>query len=242
MVNDINCRFEPGKFYAVVGPNGSGKTTFLDLVSGFLRPDAGMVLLGGHPVFSFSKRQIARRIALVSQHFQLNFPFRVSEVVMMGRHPYIDRFSPPGKRDLNQVTRSMADTGIAHLKNRHFTRLSGGEKQRCAFARALCQDTPILLLDEAFSNMDIHHTLQLLNRVKQKVSSADTLVIAVLHDINLAACFADEMVFIKRGAITAMGPISEVLTRTNIENVFHVPSKVEYNDYVQAQQVYFKIA
>ncbi len=240
VLHDVTCRFSPGRFYAVLGPNGSGKTTLLDLMCGFQTPEKGQVILGDTPVVSLARRRVAQTISLVTQSYEINFPFLVKEVVMMGRHPHIDRFSRPSHEDLRAVQQAMEMTGITHLGNRHITELSGGEKQRCVFARALCQDTPVLLLDEAFSSMDIHHTFHLLGLVKKAVQEHKKTVIAVLHDINLAASFSHEMIFLKNGQITAMGKTDEVLTQDTIQTVFNVRSKVEYNAYVQAIQAYFK--
>ena len=240
VLNDVTCRFSPGRFYAVLGPNGSGKTTLLDLMCGFRTPESGRVILGNDPVASLARRRVAQNISLVSQSYEINFPFLVKEVVMMGRHPHIDRFSRPSHADRRAVRQAMEMTGITHLENRHITELSGGEKQRCVFARALCQDAPVLLLDEAFSSMDIHHSFHLLGLVKRAVQEEKKTVIAVLHDINLAAGFCHEMVFLKNGQIAAMGKTDAVLTRDTIQTVFNMRSKVEYNAYVQAIQAYFK--
>jgi iron complex transport system ATP-binding protein len=240
IINDLSCGFFPGKFYGILGPNGSGKTTLLDLISGFLSPDKGQVLLGKTDMLTLPRRQIAQTLALVSQDYYINFPFSVGEVVMMGRHPYIDRFSHPSKTDVDRVSRVMDITKISHLKKRKITELSGGEKQRCIFARALCQETPVLLLDEAFSNMDINHTLQYLGIIKERIHQTKGTVICVLHDLNLAAAWADEILFLKNGKITAKGKTQDVMTRENIKSVFNVESKVEFNEYVQAKQVYFK--
>jgi len=240
VLSDVTCRFSAGRFYAILGPNGSGKTTLLDLISGFRSPKTGRILLGDTPVHTFSRRDTARIISLVSQSYEVNFPFQVKEVVMMGRHPHIDRFARPGRHDRDLADRVMEMTGISHLADRPVTNLSGGEKQRCAFARALCQDTPVMLLDEAFSSMDIRHTFHLLGLVKKAVQEDRKTVIAVLHDINLAAGFSHELLFLKQGRIAAMGDTRTVLTQQNIETVFNVTSKVEYNAYVQAMQVYFK--
>jgi iron complex transport system ATP-binding protein len=240
ILEDVTCRFASGRFYAVLGPNGSGKTTLLDLICGFRTPKTGRILLGDRPVHTLSRRKVAQTISLVSQSYEVNFPFLVKEVVMMGRHPHVDRFSRPSQEDRKIAARVMDMTGISHLAHRHITELSGGEKQRCVFARALCQDTPVMLLDEAFSNMDIHHSFHLLGLVKTAVQKQNKTVIAVLHDVNLAAGFSHEMLFLKQGSITAMGDTQKVLTQKNIETVFNVTSKVEYNDYVQALQVYFK--
>ncbi|MDZ7666775.1 MAG: ABC transporter ATP-binding protein [Desulfotignum sp.] len=240
VLTDVTCRFSKGRFYAVLGPNGSGKTTLLDLICGFRTPKHGRILLENTPVNALSRRTVAQSISLVSQSYEVNFPFQVKEVVMMGRHPHIDRFARPSRNDRDIVDRVMEITGITHLADRQVTNLSGGEKQRCAFARALCQDTPVLLLDEAFSNMDIHHTFHLLGLVKQAVQEKGKTVIAVLHDVNLAAGFSHDMLFLKQGRIAAMGDTQSVLTQKNIQTVFNVTSKVEYNAYVQALQVYFK--
>ncbi|MCP3944798.1 MAG: ABC transporter ATP-binding protein [Desulfobacteraceae bacterium] len=240
IIRDLSCSFFPGTFYGVLGPNGSGKTTFLDLISGFLAPDKGQVLLGKTNICALSQKKIAQKLALVSQNYYINFPFSVEEVVMMGRHPYIDRFSHPSQTDINLVDKIMNITGISHLKQRKVTNLSGGEKQRCIFARALCQDTQILLLDEAFSNMDIKHTLHFLSIIKELVQKTGAMVICVLHDLNLAAAWADELLFLKNGKIEARGKTQDVMTRENIKLVFNVESKVEFNGYVQAKQVYFK--
>ncbi len=240
IIRQVSSEFSPGKFYGILGPNGSGKTTLLDLISGFILPDRGQVLLDKTNILSLSKKKIAQAISLVSQNYYINFPFSVEEVVMMGRHPYIDRFSHPSQIDKRLVARVMEETGISHLKQRRVTELSGGEKQRCIFARALCQATPVLLLDEAFSNMDINHTLHYLGIIKQMVQKTKGTIICVLHDLNLAAGWADEILFLKKGEIVAKGKTSEVMSQENIELVFNVESKVEFNEYVQAKQVYFK--
>ena len=240
IIKKVSSRFSPGKFYGILGPNGSGKTTLLDLISGFFLPDRGQVLLDKTNISALSKRQIAKILSLVSQNYYINFPFSVKEVVMMGRHPYINRFSHPSKIDRDQVDRVMEETGISHLKHRRVTQLSGGEKQRCIFARALCQGTPVLLLDEAFSNMDINHTLHFLGLIKKMIQKTKGTIICVLHDLNLAAAWADEILFLKEGEIVAKGKTNEVMSQENIKLVFNVNSKVEFNEYVQAKQVYFK--
>jgi len=240
IIRQVSAQFSPGKFYGILGPNGSGKTTLLDLISGFIPPDRGQVLMHKTNLAALSKKQIARTLSLVSQDYYINFPFSVEEVVMMGRHPYINRFSQPSKIDRDRVSKIMEDTGISHLKRRKVTELSGGEKQRCIFARALCQETPVLLLDEAFSNMDINHTLHFLGLIKKMIQKTKGTIICVLHDLNLAAAWADEILFLKEGEILAKGKTREVMSQENIELVFNVESKVEFNEYVQAKQVYFK--
>jgi len=239
VLSDISCSFESGCFYSIIGPNGSGKTTLLDLVSGFVRPERGRVLLNDARIDSFSRKELARNIALVSQDYDINFPFEVKDIVLMGRHPYIPRFSSPSAKDLERVNEIMEACEIMHLKNRRITELSGGERQRCVFARALCQDTPVLLLDEAFSNMDINHTLKMLDLVKQAVIRRNKTVINVFHDLNLASAWSDILLMLDNGRIRAFGDSSHVLTIDTIKEVFHVDCVIEYNEHVKARQVYF---
>ena len=239
IIQNISCSFASGTFYSIIGPNGSGKTTLLDLISGFLNPGNGHIDLDETPVLSFSKKEISKKIALVSQDYIINFPFRVKDVVMMGRHPYIPRFSHPCGGDVEKVDKMMQICGIYHLSDRKINELSGGERQRCVFARALCQDTQVLLLDEAFSNMDINHTLQMLRLVKQSVKEKNTLVISVFHDLNLASIWSDELLMLKKGEIKAFGNSQDVLTQQTIKDVFNVTSIVEFNEHAQAKQVYY---
>ena len=241
VLKDINLCFKPGRFYSILGPNGCGKTTLLDLLIGHLIPDRGGVFLRGKSLEDWSRREIARTIALVSQNYNINFPFTVKEVVMMGRHPWIARFSSPNARDIQIVDSVMARTDTLGFQDRKITALSGGERQRCVFARALCQDTPILFLDEAFSNMDISHTLKLLNIVKQEVEKQNRTVISVFHDINLAAIWSDYLVFMKQGRVASFGPTEEVMNAAVIEEVFQVKTRVAFNEYSQARQACFKV-
>ena len=240
VLRGITLGFSPGRFYSILGPNGCGKTTLLDLLIGHLVPDSGRVVLGGKPLSQWSRREIARTIALVSQNYNINFPFTVKEVVMMGRHPWISRFSQPREEDLRRVNNVMTHTDTMAFKDRAITALSGGERQRCVFARALCQDTPILFLDEAFSNMDINHTLRLLNLVKEEVKERNRIVISVFHDINLAAIWSDHLIFMKQGRVAASGATAEVMDAAIIEEVFQVRSHVAYNAYSQARQACFR--
>ncbi len=238
VIKNMDCSFVSGNFYSILGPNGSGKTTLLDLISGFLTPCAGHIEIDNKSIVSFTKKELSKKISLVSQDYSINFPFSVKDIVMMGRHPYIPRFSPPDIDDFAKVETVLETRKIKHLQDRRVNELSGGEKQRCVFARALCQDTPILLLDEAFSNMDISHTLQMLWLVKQSIKNGK-LVISVFHDLNLALSWSDELLVLKQGEIKAFGNSQEVLTQQAIKDVFEVKAIVEFNEHIQAKQVYY---
>lgn len=212
----------------------------LDIISGFASPGQGEVTIDRKKLVSLSRREISRAISLVSQDYAIDFPFSVQDVVLMGRHPYIDRFSRPSATDVDLAESAMDRTGVYHLKDRKITELSGGEKQRCVFARALCQDSPVLLLDEAFSNMDISHTIQLIEILRKEVNGRQKTVIAVLHDLNLAAAWSDSILFLTNGRVNCYGDTLSVFTSDNIQSVFNVSAKVEYNDFARAKQACFR--
>ncbi|EFI33797.1 ABC transporter related protein [Desulfonatronospira thiodismutans ASO3-1] len=241
ILEDINIDLPPGRIYGILGPNGSGKSTWLDLLIRHRVPQQGMVEYNGHPLGSYSRKQISKEMALVPQDYRLNFPFQVLEVLLMGRYPFLPRFASPGSRDLDIVREVMQKTGLEKFQDRMVTELSGGERQRVVFARALVQDTPVLILDEATASLDIKHGLHLLSLVRQKNQQARTTVFSVFQDINLAAAFCSHIIFFKQGRILLHGPTTEVLTPQNLERVFDVRAKVYFDDYAQSTQVVFKV-
>lgn len=241
ILQDISAEFQPGRFYSIIGPNGSGKTTLLDLLSGFLYPNTGTITLDNRELGSFTRQVMAQNMALVSQDTAINFPFPVRDVIMMGRHPYISRFSQPSQTDMDRVESAMEACEIKHLESRKINSLSGGERQRCVFARAICQDTPVLLLDEAFSNMDISHTLHLLKLLKRLASKNNRLIISVFHDLNLASSWSDNLLLLKQGKIHSFGNSQDVLTRETIKSVFNVDSIVTFNTDTNRKQVCYPI-
>lgn len=240
VIRDLSMDLPAGRFHAILGPNGCGKTTLLDLLSGHRRPDGGRIAYNGKDLSGYSKRSLAREMALVPQYYHINFPFTAREVVMMGRYPHIPRFARPSAEDLDRVDRVMAMTGTDRLAGRYVSELSGGERQRVIFARALAQDTPVLILDEATSNLDVNHIIALFNLTAAAVRESGKTVIAVLQDINLAALFCDHLVFMRDGEVRIQGPVAEVLTPETIREIFDVPVRVRYDDYAAANQVVFR--
>lgn len=235
----LHISLEKGHFYGIIGPNGCGKTTLIDLLAGHLQPDQGQILFNGRPFAQLSPQVSARNIALVPQDFRINFPYTCEEVVMMGRYPYIPRFSRPDAHDFKVVETVMRQTGLTTFANRYVNQLSGGERQRVVFARSLAQDTPVLLLDEATSNLDMQHTMELLNLAAARVSE-HRLVIAVMQDVNLAAMYCDRLICMHDGAIQANGALEQVLTARTLRTVFHVEAHVAHNTYSGKLQVAFK--
>ncbi len=241
VLEGINCQIRPGRCTGILGPNGSGKSTLLDLLAGLLRPQGGQILFQGKPIEQFHRRGLARSLALVPQNFRISFDFSVREVVEMGLHPHLKRFALPSAADCAQVDAIMAQTGILALAERPVTRLSGGEQQRVAVARALVQRPQALLLDEATASLDIRHSLALLRLLRQRVDAGVFSVVAVLHDLNLAARFCDELILFHNGKCHAQGPSTEVLHPRILEEVYGVESEICYNPFTQSQQVSLRL-
>lgn len=241
IVTDIDLTIEKGRFYGLVGPNGSGKTTLLDLLSGRYQPQNGTVQFHGQPTGSLSSMLLARQLAFVPQEFRLGLEFSVFDVVLMGRHPHIPRFSNPSEHDLFLVEKALKQMDILTLKDRLVTELSGGEKQRVVVARALAQDTEVLILDEATSNLDIHHTLQIMKVIRKKTQAANVTAIAAIHDLNLASSFCDELIVLKRKKIYATGTVSELVTQQLIQDVFSVDAHIIHESSQSAPHIFYDL-
>ena len=203
-------------------------------------PKTGTIRYLGRDIRTYTRRRLAKEIALVPQDFYINFSFTVKEIVLMGRHPYINRFSYPSTKDLKIVDEIMEVTKIDKFKDKYITELSGGEKQRVVFARALAQETPVLILDEATSNMDIQYTLDILGIVANRVKTKKTTVIAALHNLNLAATYCDKLIFMRSGRIVSEGNIDEVLSSQNVKYVFGVDCNIYFDSYSNSRQVVFR--
>ncbi len=240
VISGISQVIRKGVFYGILGPNGCGKTTFLDLVAGHKHPKSGSIHFMGKSLSNMPKPELSRNIALVSQDFYINFPYTVTDIVMMGRYPHIPRFSSPSETDFQIVEQIMEMTGVDQFKNCPVTELSGGERQRSVFTRALAQNTDVLLLDEATSNLDISHTIALLDIVKKRVREKGLTVISVFQDINLAAVYCDEIIFMRQGKVVGTGPADEMMDAALLEDVFHVQAQIRFEPLYQSKQAVFK--
>jgi iron complex transport system ATP-binding protein len=219
LVNNVSLSVESGEFVAIVGANGAGKTTLLRLLSGELRPDTGRIELQGKSQLAYTLRELALLRSVMRQHVELNFDFTAEEVVMMGRHPHTHGTS--SQRDKAIVNTVLQQTETTDLRKRLYATLSAGEKARVTLARILAQQTPFVMMDEPTSTMDLRHQ-QLTMHIARRLVEEGGTVIAILHDLNLAALYADRVGMMIKGELYALGTPEEVFTIDNIARVFDI--------------------
>ncbi len=227
VLQGIDLQLEKGKFYGLIGANGSGKSTLLELLMATLSPGAGSIKYKERDLKDYSRQELATRLALVPQHFSMDFEYSVYDVVLMGRHPHIPRFSSPSQHDIDAVERAMETMDITHLQERMVIALSGGELQRVVMARALAQETEVLILDEATSNLDIQHTIGIMRVIRKRVEENKLTVIAAIHDLNLAAAFCDDCLVLKDGSLFANAAVKQIFTPELLQTVFSVDASVD---------------
>jgi iron complex transport system ATP-binding protein len=227
VLDGVDLALHAGRLLVVVGPNGAGKTTLLRVLSGTLRPDAGELELEGRSLAALSRREIARRLAVVPQETHVPFPFRVREMVALGRAPFLGPLGRESAADRARTEAALAELELGELAERAYPTLSGGEKQRVLLARALVQDVPTWLLDEPTAHMDLGHRLRAWEWLRDWLgASAGRGCLLVTHDLVLAARFADELVLLERGRVAARGAPVDVLTPERIAAVYGVEARV----------------
>lgn len=229
VLKDIDINIRPGGMYGIVGPNGAGKTTLLRIISGYLKPGEGRVTLDGQDIQKFSRRQMARRMALVPQFSGMEYNFTVRDIVLTGRFAHVSRLKTETKADYRIAAQAMEKTGIAHLKDRSVLSLSGGEWQRMIIARALCQQSDMILLDEPVSHLDMLHQVQLLKSVRSLIGEMGLTAVTVLHDLSLAYNFCDTVFLMLQGRVIAAGAPNDVLKEERIREVFGLPVQIYHS-------------
>ena len=221
-VDSVNISVMAGELVAVIGPNGAGKSTLVGLLAGDLRPAWGRASVAGHETRRARSPEMARARAVMPQHGEVRFPFTVYEVVMMGRHPHQGRWGTPSARDRQVVEDAMRQAEVWDLRDRVYRTLSGGEQRRTALARAFAQDTKVMLLDEPTSSLDIRHR-ELVMALCRRKAGEGCAILAVLHDLNLAASYADRIIAMKEGRVAAIGTPRQVCGEVFLSSVFDHP-------------------
>ena len=222
ILRDISLDIGFGRVVALVGPNGAGKSSLMGIMAGDVRPASGEVLLDGRPIGALRPSELARMRSVLLQENRVAFAFTAYEVVEMGRAPW--RGEGHGSDDA-AIADAMAAADVAHLSDRTYMSLSGGEKARTSLARVLAQDTPVVLLDEPTAALDLRHQEDVL-RIARRLAAAGRAVVVVLHDLSLAAAYADDVAMVADGALAAFGDPAEVLTAERVESVYATPVRI----------------
>ena len=238
VLHSVSLRIAPGELIAVLGPNGSGKTTLLRLLAGLLQPASGQVTLDGVDLSTLSRNAMARRMAMVPQETHLAFDYSVLEIALMGRYPHMGVMELEGPADLRIAREALAATGTAHLEERGFMTLSGGEKQRVVIASALAQlwqpadvsfagpSGGLLLLDEPTASLDVGYQLDVAGTLRSLNENRGTTMVVSTHDLNLAATLCRHLVMLRDGRVIAAGPTDEVLTGAAVRALYDVEALV----------------
>jgi iron complex transport system ATP-binding protein len=227
ILENVNLTVKEGDFVGIIGPNGSGKTTLLKSISQTLKPSAGAILLDKTDIYSMKSVDLAKQMAVVPQESNIGFSFTALDIVLMGRNPHMKRFQMETEKDMAIVKDAMSRTNTWHLAERPINELSGGERQRVIIARALAQQPKVLLLDEPLTHLDMIHQLEIMDLVKGLCETEHMIVLAVIHDLNLAARYCSSVLLLKGAKVFAAGTVDEVITSQNIKSVFHVDAIIK---------------
>ncbi|EHQ35710.1 ABC transporter ATP-binding protein [Methanoplanus limicola] len=226
IIHDISFSSGEGEFVGIIGPNGSGKSTLLKSIAGILNLSKGIVNINDLNISKVSPKEMAKTLGVVPQETAVSFDYSVFDIVMMGRHAYIGRFSQESATDTEIVNQAIDKCNIRHLAERSVKEISGGERQRVIIARALAQQPKVLLLDEATSHLDINHQMEILNLIK---GLSGVTKIGVFHDLNLASQYCDRLILLNKGKICLSGLPNEVITQKNLSEFYDINAVVAVN-------------
>ena len=224
VLHSIDFTVSGGELVCLVGPNGAGKSTLIKCINQILKPCSGRVEIDGTPVNRMGRRQIASLFGYVPQTARHAFPATLFDTVLLGRRPFLNWTI--GDRNRDMVYEVLVEMGLDHLALRYFDELSGGEQQKTLIARALLQTPKVLLLDEPTSSLDLFHQMDVMDRISAVAKSQNICAVMAIHDLNLAALYADRMIFLKSGTIVRDGPPAKILSRQLVRSVYGVNARV----------------
>lgn len=241
VLDGVRLDLRRGRHYIVTGPNGAGKTTLLDILAGLKTPASGSVAVMEKPLAARTARERARLLSFAPQDSALDFAFTVREAVAMGRRPYLGRWGVLEQADRDAVERALRRLHLENLADKFVTALSGGERRRCVVARAVAQETPVLLLDEPTAGLDVAQALSLMHLAKSLAEEQGRLVVTVTHDLNLASVYGHELIFLKNGGIEASGPVAEVFREDVLSRVYDADARIRHDDFAGGPAVSFRL-
>ena len=237
VLKDVSFSIARGEFFIVIGPNGSGKTTLLKILSAITPFQSGNLEIAGTSMEKYSRKSLARIMALVPQSVPEDLPFTVRELILMARSPRMGLLGLESDRDIQLAEEAMAFTGVEALADRKMDQLSGGERQRAFIARAICQEPQIILLDEPTAALDLSHQVRIMDLMEKLRMEKGLTIVMVSHDINLAAMYGNRLMLLKKGQIVKIGLPSEVLTFKTLEEAYECPLLVDESPLGNFQRV-----
>ncbi|NLI30293.1 MAG: ABC transporter ATP-binding protein [Nitrospiraceae bacterium] len=230
IISGITFDAAAGEITTILGPNGSGKTTLFRCIVGLWKPYAGSVSFQGENICGQAAHRRARYLAVVPQDHEPPFPYSVFDIVLMGRASHVAMFSAPSEHDLDAARAAISRVGIEHLADRSYTKISGGERQLVLIARALAQETPVLILDEPISHLDFRNQILVLEKVRSIVAERNLVALMTLHDPNLALLFSHQVILIREGRVLDRGLPREVITASHLHAMYGIPVEVVHNN------------
>lgn len=233
ILHDISFSVQQGCFLGLIGPNGSGKSTLLKSIASLVPTQNGEITINNKSQSSYTQKELAKQMSYVPQETVIAFDFTARDVVSMGRHVYSSVFSRESEADTQMVERAMQLTKTMHLVDKPVLSLSGGQRQLIMIAKALAQDTPIILLDEPISALDIYYQLHILSLLKQLCENGKTIII-VLHDLNLATRFCDQLLLLNEGKIEQYGCSEEVLTEPLLKKTYNIKASIRLDQLIDS--------
>lgn len=226
ILKNISLKINAAEVFSIIGPNGAGKTTLLNCLLDFIKPASGKIFLNGKPVNDYRRSDFCRIVSFVPQMHRPVFNYTVEEIVLMGKNPHLREFAVPSQKERDEVSETLEELKISHLKKRHYTKISGGELRMVLIARALVQASRVIIMDEPAAHLDIKNQLDILELIKKMAVERKTAVVMVVHDPAHALLYSDRIMLLKDGENIASGKPDEIVTPENLSSVYGVETKI----------------
>nr|WP_216604896.1 ATP-binding cassette domain-containing protein [Vibrio chagasii] len=236
VVDDASAMFPKGEVTSIIGPNGAGKSTLLSMASRLTESDAGEVLIGDKLLAEWDTKELAKHLAVLRQSNNINMRFTIRELVCFGRFPHSQ--GRLKDEDNKIVDTALEHLGITDIQNKYLDELSGGQRQMAFIAMVVAQDTDYVFLDEPLNNLDIKHSVEIMQTLRRLAHEFNKAIVIVIHDINFASCYSDNIVAMKRGQVVKSGKVSEVVEKSVMESIYEIPFEIREFDGVRVCMYY----
>lgn len=225
VVSEASALFPLGEVTSIIGPNGAGKSTLLSMASRLTESDAGEVLIAGKPLSQWDTQELSKRLAVLRQSNNINMRFTIRELVAFGRFPHSKgRLTNEDNRIIDEALEHL---DVTHIQDKFLDQLSGGQRQMAFIAMVVAQDTDYIFLDEPLNNLDIKHSVEIMQTIRQLAHKMNKAVVIVIHDINFASCYSDNIVAMRKGEVIKSGKVDEVIQQAIMEDIYNIPFKIQ---------------